>query len=99
MNKEAQIREITDILIWQPLVKDGVYKTAEALYAAGYRKLPELDKLQKQVELLTEGLEWALEAGGWRLWYYSSTLPSIIKVGRIGESAIINRDVLEGKDE
>ena len=59
----------------------------------------EVKHLQKQVKLLREGLEWALREGGWRLWYYASTPPSIIKVGRIGEPATINRDVLEGKDE
>ena len=51
MGKEAQIREIIDILIRQPLVKDGVYKTAEALYAAGYRKLLERPKVLSGEEI------------------------------------------------
>ena len=58
----------------------------------------EVKHLRKQVKLLREGLEWALKAGGWRLWYFADTPPSVIKVGPIGEAATINEEVLRVKD-
>mgnify|MGYP001617391612 CR=1 FL=1 len=69
------------------------------LYGAMRGRMPkEVKHLRKQVELLREGLEWALKEGGWRLWYYSSTPPPIIKVGSIGEAATINEETLGVKD-
>ena len=44
--------------------------------------LPEVDKLRK-------GLEWALKAGGWRLWYYAVEPPDIIVTGQVGSPATI----------
>ena len=55
----------------------------------------EVKHLQRQVDLLREGLEWALREGGWRLWYYANTPPPVVKVGPIGEAATINEEALK----
>lgn len=52
----------------------------------------ELDRLRKRIADLEAGLQWALNEGGWRLWYYAldhgRKPPPVIEVPkRVGEVA------------
>lgn len=51
--------------------------------------LDEVARLQAANAALTAGLQWALDEGGWRLWYYSGTVPPIIATTTSGYPATI----------
>jgi len=52
----------------------------------------ERDRLLAENQALREALTWALEEGGWRLWYYAAKpVPAIIETGSIGDPARIKK--------
>ena len=49
-------------------------------------------RLHDENQALREALTWALEEGGWRLWYYAAKpVPAIIETGSIGDPARIKK--------
>lgn len=61
--------------------------------AQGQQRIAELeterDGLRARNAELKAALQWALESGGWRLWYYADAPPDIIQTGGVGEDAKI----------
>lgn len=59
--------------------------------------MAERQQMQRQLSMLRQGLQWALDEGGWRLWFYAATVPPIIcfPTGKqMGSSGRINDDLL-----